>query len=538
MPSVEDVRPLSQAGGLAFSRVSRPELAAAAQAQAISGALKPASEAEIVAFTNSIYRTFGNLTRAFYAMKTVASSHVTEQPEPGLGAALHGQQRSELLTANEFEWCVTSYLRYSDKLHARRMFLALDHERKGEVGLIDMRLPSQHAEGLLSLADFRGLLLDRHTSLPRAFQELEDALEQEGSGYHGVRGSRIMRAGEFAKATAFLGLEEYQAIHLFNCIDSDGNGNLTFQEFMEAMISMPRETLLKDFRRRILAKYATIANAFQELASSSGMQLPHDDFVASLAKIGITETEAELLFGIIDQDSSGDVSIDELREAVREASPDTDLESFWKRFDAEWPEILAAISVGAEGDGEGYTTLRHLSQASVLLSELVTSEDEVPVSPSKRLKDAGSALALLSTKDFDFLAARLDVSRRSTAELWALIVARIPGKDGVCYVEDFLEQLHLWAGNPLALRVGVAERGPGRDRAVQQEVLQVSAAARETLSKLKAELEPEPPESSEPQAPVISKPRSASAGRRVPKTPKLPWCAHFAPSTPSPVLVC
>jgi Ca2+-binding EF-hand superfamily protein len=494
--------------------------------------LQPASEAEIVAFRNSIYRTFGNLTRAFYAMKTVASSHVAEQPK--LGAALPGQQRSASLTANEFEWCVTSYLRYSDRLHARRMFLALDHERKGEVGLIDMKLPSAHAEGLLSMADFRGLLLDRHTSLPRAFHELEDALEQEGSGYLDVRGSRIMRVGEFAKATAFLGLEEHQAIHLFNCIDSDGNGSLTFQEFMEAMISMPRETLLKDFRRRILAKYATIANAFQELASSGGMQLPHEEFVASLAKIGITETEAELLFRIIDQDSSGDVSIDELREAVREVSPDTDLESFWKRFDAEWPEILAAISAGAGGD----TTLRQLSQASVLLSELVMSEEEVPVSPSKRLKDARSAYALLSTKDFDFLAARLDVSRRSATELWALIVARAPGKDGVCYVEDFLEQLHLWAGNPLALRVGVAERGPGRDRAVQQEVLQVSALARATLSKLKAELEPEPTESSEPQAPVISKPRSASAGRRVSKTPKLPWCAHFAPSTPSSVLVC
>jgi Ca2+-binding EF-hand superfamily protein len=186
----------------------------------------------------------------------------------------------------------------------------------------------------MSMVEFRRLLLERHTSLVRAFRELEDYVEMEqgGVGRFGARGSRVLRVTDFTKAASFFGLAAHQAVHLFTSIDADNNGQLTFDEFLEALTNMPRDVLLHDFRHRLLARYETLANAFQQFSTNSGVRMTQADFVQSLARISIIETEAVMLFRIADFDNSGDVSIDELREAVREVAPHTDLESFWKRL--------------------------------------------------------------------------------------------------------------------------------------------------------------------------------------------------------------
>jgi Ca2+-binding EF-hand superfamily protein len=480
------------------------------------------------------------------------------------------------LTAAEFEWCIISYLKYSDRCHARRLFAALDRRKTGEVGLRElMNQQSQHSAELMSMVEFRRVLLDRHTSLARAFRELEDYVEMEqgGIGRFGAKGSRVLRAADFTKAASFFGLEPHQATHLFCSIDADNNGQLTFDEFVDALTTMPREVLLHDFRQRLVARYETLANAFSKITHSTGVRLVKADFVSSLARLSINDHEAEMLFQIADYDESGDVSIDELREAVREVAPHTDLESFWKRFAAEWPDIASLAS----RKGEDHDVLR---QASALLSDLLPLHVEVPCSP--RPRDAGLHTAVLTADAFDALAARLDVSRRNAAELWTVIVAAAPVYrprtevaahlvpqaslsmkrtitqhtaaamledsigDGACYIEDFLEQLHLWAANPLALKVGSTERCSGQSWSMRQEVLQISATARARISALKAELEPRRPQDPEQeleqasgatgtQAPP-SDPSRGTVRRR--SKPKLPWLSHFSVSrAPSPALL-
>jgi hypothetical protein len=209
----------------------------------------------------------------------------------------------------------------------------------------------------------------------------------------------------------------------------------------------------------------------------------------------------------------------------------------------------------------------------------------VQSTPSKR--GAGLVTAVLTAETFDAIAARLDVSRRNSSELWSIIVAaapryRPPPKgaedpravasaklkktmthllpaltedslgDGACYIEDFLEQLHLWAGNPLALKVGSGDRSRGpvsQAWSLQQEVLQISAAARARLTALKAELEPgarcpeDQPETATEQAPLAMGAQAPTvdnsrSGVRRRSKPKLPWLAHFSSSrTPSPALL-
>ena len=52
--------------------------------------------------------------------------------------------------------------------------------------------------------------------------------------------------------------------------------------------------------------------------------------------------EASTIFGIVDADGSGKISIVELRDALREVSPVLSLDEFWQRFAKQWPDIAEA----------------------------------------------------------------------------------------------------------------------------------------------------------------------------------------------------
>merc|ERR1712000_445288 len=137
-------------------------------------------------------------------------------------------------------------------------------------------------------------------------------------------------------------------------MDNDGDGCLTFDEFRRALTDMPRSVLLQDFRQRLLARHPCLAAAFKELASvpahSRGAcskiaeeerRFTQPEFVRQLVRLGVAEVEASELFRLIDDDASGDVSMAELREAVRSVAPTVSLESFWRRVVADLPGLPA-----------------------------------------------------------------------------------------------------------------------------------------------------------------------------------------------------
>jgi len=124
--------------------------------------MQKSSTAELVVFRTSLSKSFGNLTRAFSAMKHAVDVSAGKKVGSSTGASS--------LSRSEFEWCITTYLRYGDKRLARRLFAALDTDNKGEVGLVDLAQPAPRAKGLVSLVEFRRRLLDRHSSLPQAFR--------------------------------------------------------------------------------------------------------------------------------------------------------------------------------------------------------------------------------------------------------------------------------------------------------------------------------------------------------------------------------
>jgi len=161
--------------------------------------------------------------------------------------------------------------------------------------------------------------------------------------------SRTLTCDQFIEAASIFGLEAHQARHFFEAMDRDGNQRLTLQEFLAAMTNMPREVLLHDFRQRVLARFSSLGTALQALAGSSVLRFSRSDFTTSMCRLGIVEIEAVELFRIIDDDNSGYLSLEELRQAMRKVAPSTSLEEFWQRVAAEWPELSASAAARNAG---------------------------------------------------------------------------------------------------------------------------------------------------------------------------------------------
>lgn len=369
-------------------------------------------QSETAAFRTMLTRVFGNLTLAFRALKSAAQ---TQKLSSNRGT----------LNYLEWEWLVTRYLHYGDKHLARRLFDGISNRFNAtEITLLELSGTQSIAGGkgeslTLSLLDLRHRLINRFTSLPKAFKELEDYISEQERQEIATRGwcqalvdkkseivgQRRLRLGEFIDAGKFFGLDEKQAERFFTLMDNNGDGDLTLDEFMQALTSMPGHILIGDLRDRLLAKHQTVNRAIKELQRDvmglmAGGELDNNAFAHSMARMGISEKEADTLFGIIDAGGNGTLSVAELRDALREGAPHITLEEFWQRFANQWPNIAEATKGGS----------RERREAADRLSEVL---------PSHLRGTRDAPLLCLTAEAFDALCHHLDIGFQNGAELFS-----------------------------------------------------------------------------------------------------------------------
>jgi len=420
-------------------------------------------------------------------------------------------------------------------------------------------------EALLSLQQLRQQLLDDFQK-----EELEELLRsqlvEEVSKKH------------FVTVAKHLGIEAFQAQHVFQLIDrGDGFADLT--DIMEALISKKPRLLWRDLRHCLLARFASISEAFfttetrevcegaetesfqaerpRDLkeAESEGKQalkaesfafraeLEFTQFTKRIESLGIGEEDARAYFSLLLEDneekcgascfSGVDGCVEKLRRLVQSAVPPTSMEDFWHRVAAEWPDVLEAarktkMAISSQRLGD-------------LLSELLRRQ-KVPDRLKSLASSSSSGFQLLSLdlEAFKAIALQIDVSQEDAQGLFYSIArsSRVPepvepvtpqetGID-ICaqhlgepqiYLEDFAEQLILWTESD--------RRRP------REKVRQLVAPARAAISALKAELLPEPKEANEPkeevkavkdnEVKVVKLPRIPKLKKR----PKLPWCTYY-----------
>jgi len=300
--------------------------------------------------------------------------------------------------------------------------------------------------------------------------------------------------------------------------------------------------------------------AFQEVAGKCGLssRLRCADFEIALVRIGIDRAEAQALFRVIDDDDSGDISLQELQDALRVAAPFTSLAEFWHRLAFEWPEIAACALLCEEEARQ---------QARLLFADLMPRDllmrhggGSLPGDTVRRrvpsiaeaaaedhlaavTKECPPTLHVLTAETFDALAVLLDISHDNAMQLFHCIVSGTgskPSDDPAAdkqgmeiYVEDFLEQLQLWAADS-------SEDGTVSTYSLK-DIRRAIAPGKAAILALKRELSPIPPTilsatNGTIAGSVTQETASETSGTGKGKSTRgrqLPWISHQSSRRPS-----
>eukprot|EP00746_Dinoflagellata_sp_MGD_P016960 gnl/MRDRNA2_/MRDRNA2_138622_c0_seq1.p1 gnl/MRDRNA2_/MRDRNA2_138622_c0~~gnl/MRDRNA2_/MRDRNA2_138622_c0_seq1.p1 ORF type:complete len:573 (+),score=85.61 gnl/MRDRNA2_/MRDRNA2_138622_c0_seq1:55-1773(+) len=365
-------------------------------------------------------------------------------------------------------------------------------------GLSESRSASKNSERaaskdgpLMSLTELRRVMLRKYDNPQKAFSALERHLDNRTTsktrGNSAANGNQLRKQlslAEFIHAISFFGVRPQQARHFFQLMDANNDGNLTLGEFRKALLDMPRDVLLQDFRQRLLNKYPSISDAFKELGGRDALgQRPLDRtaFALKLLSWGVAEEEAQALFNLIDHDQSGSISMEELRGALREVAPWTSLDEFHRRFACEWPDIAQFAGKGANAHRQGTEKLFALLSPAHLSTDLGVM---------KELPDS------LSREAFAEMCNLLDITESNSAELFGVCASsakwqcRRPGGDvdeSVVLLDDFFDCLHLWSENPVNRSVAQLTEKEHR-RGSANDIAKHLAPVRGMLKALKGQL--------------------------------------------------
>jgi hypothetical protein len=276
-------------------------------------------------------------------------------------------------------------------------------------------------------------------------------------------------------------------------------------------------------------------------------------FSTALSRLGVVDAEAAEIFKTIDKDGSGDVSLDEFRNALREVAPVISIECFWQRFAAQWPQLCREAAKGGVTARQRAGTLllellpRDVRQRCIIteISDHADKSEQPTVRPS---------FVAFTFEMFNAFASSLDISRANAQDLFQKIamsstLRRRPSlasrRTGFATsrnttnnldesarevdLEDFLEELQLWTD-----RIATDTKSGGNVSNCQPEhtpfseiMGQMLAPSKAAISAFKAQLAP-PVETWNAQDKASS--RCTVRPRRLSKPP---WQSFSASRRPS-----
>mmetsp|Transcript_77492 Transcript_77492/g.185799 ORF Transcript_77492/g.185799 Transcript_77492/m.185799 type:complete len:562 (+) Transcript_77492:60-1745(+) len=273
------------------SKLASKELSPCSQLSPVSPAPRNAPCKEVLEFIHVLIRHFGNLNRAFRALKNAASLEGKVGP-------------LEPLSRAEFEWCVTSFLQHGNRRLASKLFEALG----GDLGLSNVEAWPSWPQLWRQLQPL---------SL-----ELQELLEEGSAEDSDTRTEVKVSKQRFMKAAKALELDPCQAVHLFHLLDEGGHFRAGA---LQEALWCPKDLAWRDLRIRLVARFRTLEHALQALE-----ELEDEDLVSCVQSFGL-EADAELL-----------EPEDEPHKVLQGAATKTRLEDFWRRVAAEWPEVAEA----------------------------------------------------------------------------------------------------------------------------------------------------------------------------------------------------
>eukprot|EP00746_Dinoflagellata_sp_MGD_P155423 gnl/MRDRNA2_/MRDRNA2_85362_c2_seq3.p1 gnl/MRDRNA2_/MRDRNA2_85362_c2~~gnl/MRDRNA2_/MRDRNA2_85362_c2_seq3.p1 ORF type:complete len:526 (-),score=84.87 gnl/MRDRNA2_/MRDRNA2_85362_c2_seq3:419-1996(-) len=304
-------------------------------------------------------------------------------------------------------------------------------------------------ESYVSLVDFRRWMLKQFGNLTEAFVSLECHANKNrcrGSKQSSSESvtAKQLSLSEFTDALSFFGFSTQQSHHFFANLDANHSGCLTLAEFKKGLSAdMPRHVLLQDLRTRLLSTHLTLPDAFRALGVSASRELGRKAFTTTLLRWKIADEEATKLFALIDIDGSETISLEEMREALREFAPWVSLKEFFCRFARQWPDIAELSGTGAQA---------YRRAAKKLFAHISARNHPAQLRREKEIPET------LTQGAFIEICSQLDITDGNALELFALCTTSAKWQHRSVEtnldeyaLDDFFENLKLWSDNSLSV---------------------------------------------------------------------------------------
>ena len=162
-------------------------------------------------------------------------------------------------------------------------------------------------------------LLAKYRTIPMAFKALSTA--SQGRKKDAVESDTMWRVDFVSATTKYLGYGPGDAIRMFSVLDLVGNGFLTLPEFMMALHHVSPLEKLSDVGKKLTTvckKAEDVEEAIVMIGANHDQEVYVDEFEQALVRIWIPDTEAQMIFRVLDVYERGSVYWSELQAVLEE----------------------------------------------------------------------------------------------------------------------------------------------------------------------------------------------------------------------------
>lgn len=180
--------------------------------------------------------------------------------------------------------------------NARKLFAEVDTDDSGTI------IKDEYMNVLgVDLAELKRRVRDKWGDTDKGFE----AIDQDGNGQ--------LSPEEWNNAMPLLDVSDHAAKQLFGQIDSDGNGQISKEEWDAAM-----GLTMEEMQKKIAGSGMTPEEVVAKMDKDGDGEVSKEDFKKALKEAGISDKDAEDLFDEMDKDGDGKITKEDWDKAAKE----------------------------------------------------------------------------------------------------------------------------------------------------------------------------------------------------------------------------
>lgn len=262
------------------------------------------------------------------AVATVSPSLLLEEIRDRLIKRYHGSIGKAYYAIDSNHDGGLSYKEFVEKCYdtldmtvaeAEKAFRMIDVDNSGCITRVEFVSAFAMSEPSLFLEDLRHKVQQRFRSIKDAFaQSIEQTHLHEG----GDPSAASVKLPRFQSILSGVSMSEVDTRVLFELVDADGNGALTFGEFLKATRQLAPSCAFENLRLLCLNNSAYICESFAPWAAKRSEKMSFQVFSEMLGDLNLaSDVESKVIFDVLDVKNEGVVTISRLIAALQAGGP-------------------------------------------------------------------------------------------------------------------------------------------------------------------------------------------------------------------------